>query len=125
MVENELDIHKLWVALSDVYVDNETDYKYIAKVAKKYSIKEVEFAFFERVAPVCISNVLTPVPPICWYFDEDQLVLDIEALIKKRAGQGVMGKCGVIVAGRLRRLISSSMWAELKAEIEKAKKEDR
>ncbi|MOA29841.1 hypothetical protein D3C78_1508810 [compost metagenome] len=57
-------------------------------MAKYHSIEEVEFALFERVAPVCISNMLTPAPSICWHFDEEQLLVDIESLVKKRAGQG-------------------------------------
>ncbi|VVQ17401.1 hypothetical protein PS938_04414 [Pseudomonas fluorescens] len=122
-MEDKLDQRKLWVALSDLFVDTEVDYKKIAEVAKNYSIEEVEFALFERVAPVCISNMLTPAPPIWWYFDEEKLLVDIEALIKKRAEQGIVGKYRSAVAGRLRRLISSSVWAKLKAEIEKAKRE--
>src|SRR5476649_882394 len=99
-MEYQLDQRRLWSALSDLYVDTEVDYKQIAEVAKNYSIEEVEFALFERVAPVCVSNMLSPVPPIWWYFDEDQLVMDIEALIKKRAEQGVVGKYRSVVAGR-------------------------
>lgn len=85
---DRLDEHRLWMALSYVFVDTETDYKYIASVAKNYSIKEVEFSLFERVAPVCICNMFTPVPPACWLFDEKQLVSDIELLIEKRSSQG-------------------------------------
>lgn len=123
-MEYQLDQRRLWSVLSDLYVDTEVDYKQIAEVAKNYSIEEVEFALFERVAPVCVSNMLSPVPPVWWCFDEDQLVMDIEALIKKRAEQGVVGKYRSVVAGRLRRVISSSVWAKLKAEIERAKAED-
>ena len=120
---DKLDQRRLWSALSGLYVDTEVNYKQIAEVSKKYTIEEVEFALFERVAPVCFSNMLSPLPPIWWYFDEDQLVMDVEALIRKRATQGVVGKYRSIVAGRLRRLISLSMWGKLKAEIERARKE--
>jgi hypothetical protein len=90
-------------------------------VAKHYSIKEIEFALFERVAPVCIDNMLTPAPPIWWFFDEEQLISDIEALIEKRSRQGVGGKCMTIVVGWLIRLYCWGVWADIKTEIEKAK----
>lgn len=122
-MDNQLDQRQLWAALSDLFVDVNVDYKHIAGVAKNYSVEEVEFALFERVAPVCISNMLAPVPPVCWYFDKEQLVADIESLVKKRVEQGVIGKCLSGVMGRLIRIVSAKVWAELKAEIERAKGE--
>ena len=122
-MENQLDQRQLWAALSDLFVDANVDYKHIAGVAKNYSVEEVEFALFERVAPVCISNMLAPVPPVCWYFDKEQLVADIESLVKNRVEQGVIGKCLSGVMGRLIRIVSAKVWAELKAEIERAKGE--
>jgi hypothetical protein len=122
-MENQLDQRQLWAALSDLFVDTNVDYKHIAGVAKNYSVEEVEFALFERVAPVCISNMLAPVPPVWWYFDKEQLVADIESLVKKRVEQGVIGKCLSGVMGRLIRIVSAKVWAELKAEIERVKSE--
>ena len=122
-MENQLDQRQLWAALSDLFVDANVDYKHIAGVAKNYSVEEVEFALFERVAPVCISNMLAPVPPVCWYFDKEQLVADIESLVEKRVEQGVIGKCLSGVMGRLIRIVSAKVWAELKAEIERVKSE--
>jgi hypothetical protein len=122
-MENQLDQRQLWAALSDLFVDANVDYKHIAGVAKNYSVEEVEFALFERVAPVCVSNMLAPVPPVCWCFDKEQLVADIESLIKKRVEQGVIGKCLSGVMGRLIRIVSAKVWAELKAEIERVKSE--
>jgi hypothetical protein len=68
--------------------------------------------------------MLAPVPPVCWYFDKEQLVADIESLVKKRVEQGVIGKCLTGVMGRLIRIVSARVWAELKNEIEIAKAED-
>jgi hypothetical protein len=123
-MENQLDQHQLWSALSDLFVDTNVDYKHIAEVAKNYSVEEVEFALFERVAPVCVSNMLAPVPPVCWYFDKEQLVADIESLVEKRGEQGRVGKYLSGVMGRLIRIVSARVWAELKNEIEIAKAED-
>jgi hypothetical protein len=121
-VANQLEQHQLWSALSNLFVGSEVDYKQVAGVAKNYAIKDVEFALFERVAPVCISNMLTPIPPVWWYFDEEQLIADIEFLVKKRAKQGVMGRCLSALTRRLIRLVSAKVWAELKVEIELAKR---
>jgi len=112
---------QLWVALSGAFVDGDVDYKYIASIARGYSLSHVEFAFFERVAPVCIYNMLAPIPPVCWFFDEDQLFLEIELLIHKRASGGVV-RMGVVTVQRwFMRLVCRGLWAEIKAEIEKAK----
>ena len=52
---------ELCEALSGFFVDNEVDYRYIAKVAKAFPIEHVEKVLFEWVAPVCYTNMLTPV----------------------------------------------------------------
>ncbi|VVO60074.1 hypothetical protein PS850_00762 [Pseudomonas fluorescens] len=117
----KVDEQKLWAALSYVFVDAEIDYRSIVDVAKNFSIEEVEFALFERVAPVCISNMLTPAPPVWWFFDEAQLVADIEILIQKRSRQGGAEKCMTAVIGWVIRIICKSVWAEIKAEVEKTK----
>lgn len=120
-MESQLEHRRLWSALSDLFVDAQVDYKQIAEVAKDFSIEEVEFALFERVAPVCIGNMLSPIPPIWWYFDADQLVVDIESLVERRAKQGVLAKCMTKVKGRVIRIMSADTWRELKAEIEELK----
>jgi len=112
---------KLWLALSGAFVDSEIDYKYITSIAKNYPLPDVEYAFFERVAPVCIYNLLAPVPPVCWFFNEDQLLRDIELLIKKRLSRGVASKAVAPVQGWFIRLVCKGVWAEIKAEIERAK----
>ncbi|WP_122848386.1 DUF7079 family protein [Pseudomonas viridiflava] len=121
-MESKREQRRLWLALSDLFVDVEVDYKQVAQVAKDYAIEEVEFALFERVAPVCMSNMLTPAPPVWGGFSEEQLVEDIECLVNKRAIQGVLGRCQIAVGGCLIRLISSGVWAKLKLEIEMVRK---
>jgi len=112
---------KLWLALSGAFVDSEVDYQYIASVALNYPLPDVEYAFFERVAPVCIYNLLAPVPPVCWFFDEEQLLRDIELLIDKRLSRGVAGMMVATVQGWFIRLVCKGVWAEIKTEIERAK----
>lgn len=118
-MEDRLEQRQLWFVLSELFVDSKIGYEQVASVAKNYSLGEVEFVLFERVAPVCISNMLAPIPPICWYFDKAQLVMDIEALIERRAQQSRVGKCISKLKGHLIRWLSAGVWKKLKVEIEK------
>lgn len=118
-MNTQLDQRKLWAALSYAFIDAETDYKYIASVAKKFSREQVEFAFFERVAPVCIYNIFTPAPPVWCFFEESELFDDIEILIKKRAKQGILGKSVCILNGWLIRIICQSIWKRIRTETER------
>lgn len=85
-MEDRLEQRQLWFVLSELFVDSRINYEQVASVAKSCSLGEVEFVLFERVAPVCISNMLAPIPPICWYFDKSKLVMDIEVLIERTKG---------------------------------------
>jgi hypothetical protein len=73
----------LCAALSDIFVDNLTDYQHIASVAKHFPIEHVERMLMRYVAPVCYTNMLTPVPPVWLYFDEDDVWNDICVLKAK------------------------------------------
>lgn len=117
-MERRLTSRELWVALSDLFVDTEVDYKRIARVIRGCSIEEVEFALFQRVAPVCVANMLTPAPPVWWYFDEGKLIEEIEALIEKRSRMGVIGKVGAVVSGRVARIVCFKVWASLRLEMD-------
>ncbi|MGO4005055.1 DUF7079 family protein [Pseudomonas fluorescens] len=116
-MERTLTSRELWVALSDLFVDTDVDYKRIARVISGCSIEEVEFALFQRVAPVCVANMLTPAPPVWWYFDEGKLIEEIEALIKRRSNMGLIGKVGAFVNGRLTRIVCYKVWSSLRLEM--------
>ena len=83
---------ELCEALSGFFVDNEVDYRYIAKVAKAFPIEHVEKALFEWVAPVCYTNMLTPVPENWSGFERDRRWLDIQALLKEESEAGLLKK---------------------------------
>lgn len=112
---------KLWAALSYVFVDSELDIQSIVEVAKHYPIKDIEFALFERVGPVCITNMMTPAPPVWWFFNEEELFSDIELLIEKRSRQDVVGKCVSALVTLFIRFCCRAEWADIQSEIEKAK----
>lgn len=78
----------LWMKLSNIFVDTETDIAAMAKFVKRYPLEDIEFALFERVAPVCIYNVMASIPPVCWGSDEEMLVRDICAYVECRSRAG-------------------------------------
>ena len=68
----------LWSALSDVFVDTEVDYGYIARQVAGFDRATVQAAFYQDVAPACYSNMLAPIPPIWTGFDSAWLSATIE-----------------------------------------------
>lgn len=49
----------VWMALSDLFIDNEISYEGIAERVAHLPISEVERILFYEVAPVFMSNLLT------------------------------------------------------------------
>ncbi|MBC8954940.1 hypothetical protein [Xenorhabdus sp. PB62.4] len=89
---NQLTDIDLCEALSDIFVDNEVDYEYIASVAKHFPLEHVEMVFFEWVAPVCYTNGLTPVPPVWTFFEREQLWEDIQLIRQKKKTENKIEK---------------------------------
>jgi hypothetical protein len=57
--------HRLWEALSDLYLDNEPterDFEWIAEVcaSSPYSLEEIDCIMFAEVYPALIGNLLSP-----------------------------------------------------------------
>ncbi|RON57776.1 DUF7079 family protein [Pseudomonas frederiksbergensis] len=63
------------IALAEAFVDSAVDYAYIAERIRGYDLKVVEDILYSEVAPVCFSNLETPVPPI-WTGFKDEWLLD-------------------------------------------------
>lgn len=72
------------VALSDAFVDNDVDYKAIAKAVSQFNWIDVEEIFFSEVAPVCDSNLSTPAPQIWTAFEPVSLNMAIEKMLAAR-----------------------------------------
>jgi len=72
-----------WMALSDLFVDNEISYEYIAKRVAHLPISEVERILFYEVAPVCMSNLLVLSPSNHKGFSEAYIVSSIEQHLLK------------------------------------------
>ena len=72
-----------WMTLSDLFVDNEISYEYIAKRVAHLPISEVERILFYDVAPVCMSNLLVLSPSNHKGFSEAYIVSSIEQHLLK------------------------------------------
>lgn len=78
-METNIDIEDLWFFLSDLFVDNEVDYKFIADRISDYDLERIEFHLFYNVAPVCSINLEQTIPVIWEGFSKDELIKDIQA----------------------------------------------
>lgn len=100
-------------ALSDLFVDNEVDYGYIARVARVFPVAHVEKALFEWVAPVCYTNTLTPVPAIWTGFQRDVLWADIQNLIAEEERAGFARKLSIKLRQVYLRRLFAPEWRKL------------
>lgn len=75
---------KLWMALSDLFVDRDVDFVDVARNVCGYPLQEIELALFQRVAPICVWNMLTPAPSVWLLFTEERVIHEVELLIKTR-----------------------------------------
>ncbi len=79
-LNNQQDV---WMALSDLFVDNEVSHEYIAKRVAHLSIKQVEHILYYEIAPVCMSNLLVLRPSICKGFGEEYLIPRVQEHLLK------------------------------------------
>ena len=102
-------------ALSALFVDNEVDYGYIARVARVFPIAHVEKALFEWVAPVCYTNTLSPVPPIWSGFERESLWAEIQGLLAREAKAGFVRKLSIALRQFYLRRQFADEWRKLSA----------
>ncbi|MBP5943568.1 DUF7079 family protein [Pseudomonas sp. P9(2020)] len=79
------DRYDIYWALSDAFVDNEVDYKSIARQTEDYDPLEIKRMLYEEVAPVCHTNLETVIPTIWSAFNRGQLNSDIAQMLEARA----------------------------------------
>lgn len=104
-------------ALSELFVDNEVDYEYIARVARTFPVAHVEKALFEWVAPVCYTNTLAPVPPVWTGFERDSLWAEIESLQAREAKAGFVKKLFITLRQFYLRRQFAEEWRRLSAQL--------
>lgn len=76
------------IALAEAFVDSAVDYASIAKRIRGYDLKVVEDILYSEVAPVCFSNLETPIPPVWTGFKDDWLLSEIEKELQARSRSG-------------------------------------
>lgn len=104
-------------ALSEVFVDNQVNYRWIAQQLEGYSLEEVERLFYQEVAPVCYSNLLTPAPPVWKMFDPQWLEEEIEKRIAAKSRGRYAAFKQKILCGWLR-YACFDHWQALKKELD-------
>jgi hypothetical protein len=72
------------IALAEAFVDSVVDYASIAERIRGYDLKVVEDILYTEVAPVCFSNLETPVPPVWTGFKDEWLLDEIAKELKAR-----------------------------------------
>jgi len=72
------------IALAETFVDTVVDYASIAERIRDYDPKVVEDILYSEVAPVCFSNLETPVPPIWTGFEDEWLLHEIAKELRAR-----------------------------------------
>ncbi len=76
-------IESVRIALSDLFVDTEICYEFIARQVKHLNTEELERILYLEVAPVCIGNMLTPIPPVWSGFEPEYLIVEINKHLQK------------------------------------------
>lgn len=77
------------IALAEAFVDSAVDYASIADRIRGYDLKVVEDILYSEVAPVCFSNLETPIPPVWTGFKDDWLLSEIEKELQARANSRI------------------------------------
>ena len=71
---------EIWASLSDVFIDNEIDYGYIASQVADVDLPQLKEIFFSEVAPCCGRNLMSGIPPIWAGFCPKKLAEDIRTM---------------------------------------------
>lgn len=83
-----LERQNCWIAMSDIFVDNEIDYRDVAmslaESCPNMSLPLLREAFFGEVAPALASNGMTPAPEVWTGFDSDKVVEKICEMLVRR-----------------------------------------
>ncbi|MEN9658188.1 MAG: hypothetical protein RL571_1653 [Pseudomonadota bacterium] len=73
---------KIWIIMSEIFVDIETNYKSIAEDlklnAEGISNDQLKRIFFNEVAPYCAPNMMAVIPPIWTGFAPESLIKGIK-----------------------------------------------
>lgn len=113
--------HRLvWQILSYAFVDTEIDYNYIARKIANYKLEEIEYIFFNEVAPVCHPNFLAVIPPVWTFFEDEWLDEEIPALLNK-SKQNAYQRLRYKIYVSYLRWACKDIWSAITDEVQKMK----
>lgn len=107
---------KIWIAMSEVFVDNDIFYDEVVRALCIYPICLLKRIFFDEVLPVCGKNLLSPVPSIWTGFEPASLVAEIREMIRRK-DQSIMSKIHYHATRTYYRLRLSYVWPDLEARL--------
>ncbi len=111
------DQQDVWMALSDLFVDNEINYEYIAMRVAHLTIQQVERILYFEVAPVCMSNLLVRSPSICKGFSEDYVVPAVRKHLQKMTTDRIYAY-KVRLKIKLYKVLLNQEWIKVATEIQ-------
>lgn len=100
------------IALAEAFVDSTVDYASIAERIRGYNPKVVEEILYSEVAPVCFSNLETPVPPVWTGFQDEWLLDEIAEELKARENSWLRRRFDLLKVAWLR-YSYGYIWKEL------------
>lgn len=101
------------IALAEAFVDSSVDYASIAERIRGYDPKVVEDILYSEVAPVCFSNLETPVPPVWTGFQDEWLLDEIAKELEARENSWLIRSFDLFKVAWLR-YSYRYIWKELK-----------
>lgn len=115
----------VWMALSDLFIDNEINHEYIAKRVAHLTIPEIEHILFYEVAPICMSNLLVPTPTVWEGFDEDYIIPEIQQHLQEMQSNWLYNH-KVLLKIRFYKVFLNKDWSKLMVKVsqEQAKQTD-
>ncbi len=115
------DKEAVWMTLSELFVDHDISHEQIANQITHLSISEVEHILFYEVAPVCMSNLLMPMPTVCERFSEDYVISSVTQHLQKMQSNRFYRRT-VLLKIMLYRIFLKQDWLKLMARMRRAQK---
>lgn len=106
----------VWMALSDLFIDNEIGYESIAQRVAHLSIHKIQHILFYEVAPVCMSNLLVLRPENSKGFTEDYVLPRVEQHLKKMKTNSLYRQ-KIRIKAKLYRMFLKQDWLKIMEEI--------
>lgn len=106
--------------MSDVFVDNEIDYRDVAasltRDCPNMPLHLLRKAFFDEVGPALASNGMTPAPEVWTGFDSDKVVEKIGEMLVRRNDSWIY-RMGNRLWCLMCRWLCGEMWQKLEREL--------